>query len=151
MQMLFTYDSKTVETDANETLFLDILEQWQQTFYDNHEPLCANQLFINSLGMNQLRRCFQLDETHSFGMDLIDGEADVETNMKMDVTTTQLVYAIASSIKEEDPLYLFRDESFPDGQAMLKWAPMNDGDGREPRFISDDPIAEKKKERMVVG
>lgn len=148
MHMLFLYNTEVVDADLKNTVLLDAFEQWQQEFYDMHRPLCANNLYINSMGMNRLQRCYEIDDNHSFGMDLIDGEFNIDANIKMDVTPKRLIYAIASFINEDEPVYLLRDDTMADGQAMLKWSPSNDED--DDYLVPANPVDFKKKAQVLV-
>ena len=97
-------------------------------FHKEFKPFYANTLLLNYSALQLVQSCFDTSEYKNFGM---DGDYDLETNLKIDDHTKKaVVYALGSCIKEneDEPLYLVEDTTMADGMAMLKYIPDNDGD-----------------------
>ena len=95
----YDFDEIGVEKHT-ECLFVEIIIEWEKDF--NHTyPFCfANFLFSNESTMLLLKRCFDDVEREDFGMELINGQIDFETNFLIDDHSSRtMVYAIGSRIK----------------------------------------------------
>ena len=63
-------------------------------------------------------------------MELINGDIDIETNIKIGkCSKRQTIYAIGSRLDEDEPMFLVRDDTLADGMVILKYVP--DGDNEE--------------------
>ena len=83
---------KFIRCDFNENgtnirdvkFFLDLLEEWELDFHDHYFPFFTNSLFANSSTMTLLNNCFVLEPGEDCGMELINSEIDINTNLEID-------------------------------------------------------------------
>ena len=71
------------------------------------------------------------DTGYDFGMDLIDGEIDIDTNLEIEkFSKLKTVYAIGSMLqdKEDDPIFLVKNDSLGEEILVIKYTPDDDGD-----------------------
>lgn len=117
--------------------FLEQLEKWEIDFHARFSPYYSNCLFANYSTMKLITNCLNLDPNEECGMDLINGEIDIDTFMKIDKhSKTNAVYAIGSQLDMDEPMLLLNDEEVADGMLVLKYIPdIDDGDS-----IPDNPI-----------
>lgn len=123
------YDRHGQRIDDPAVLFHHFIEECETDFYSRSSPLAANRFKANARTMLLLQACFEIEE-ESFGM---DGDQDLETNMRIDAHSEKVtIFAIESSIpeKEDEPLFLLIDDSVPDGQFELLYVP-DEGDDEE--------------------
>jgi hypothetical protein len=120
---------------------MESIRKAEQDFHKRHTPLYANFLFGSSFVMGKIEhylindapddtviKLFNVSEDESerlddgsltCGMELIDGELDVEASFQIAKhSQNALVYALMSL--DEDDLYLVRDERLPDNTFILK-------------------------------
>jgi hypothetical protein len=115
----------------NDSFFMDTVKDWEIDFHKKHPIFYANYFFANSSTMILLKKCLNLQDNYTCGMDLIDGRVDLETNLEIEKHSEQnTVYAFGSEIEEnkEESLFLVNDDKISDGTVILKYIPDNDSD-----------------------
>ena len=109
------------------SFFLDLIEVWEKDFHDRFSPFFSNCLFCNSSTMILIKNCFVVEPNDDYGMELINGEIDLDKNLKIENhSKRQTVYAIGSKLDEDEPMFLIIDESMVDGMVILKYIPDSD-------------------------
>lgn len=76
--------------------------------------------------MNIVNKAFNMNDDESCGMELIDGEVDIDTNLEIEkFSSTKTVYAIGSKIteNEDEPIFLVTNDGISDGIVLLKYIP----------------------------
>jgi len=107
--------------------FLDLLKSWEQNFNEKFNPLKANYLFSNHKTMNLLYNCFYAESDEIFGMELLNDEIDLDTNLQIEeFSKNKTTYAIESGLDKDEPLFLIKTENFSDGIIVLKYISDND-------------------------
>ena len=107
----------------SDKIFTDYFYDWEVDFYKQHKPYYANFVFANSLTMMLFRRCYE-NPVEDYGMDLIDGEIDLDTNLAIDNhSKRRTVYAYGSKLKgrTDEPVYLIIDDSIKEGSIIFKF------------------------------
>jgi hypothetical protein len=124
------------------TFFLDIIGWWEKNFHDKYSPLFANCMSGNASTMILVKNCFITEPHEDFGMELINGNIDIQTNIKVGrCSKRQTVYAIGSRFDLDEPMFLVRDNDMVDGMVILKYVPDSyDEDEVSPRI----PVGMKK-------
>lgn len=115
-------------------LFSDLIAELETDYHRTMRPLRANVLTGNARVLLLLESCFVKEADETFGMDLIDGELNMDVNLKMDAHSKRtMVYAIGSRLKgnEDEPLFLVRDDSLSDRVVELGHRSDMDDDGPE--------------------
>lgn len=113
------------------SFFLELLDEWAQNFSKKHPTCPANHLFANSSTMLLIENCLCLKDDETCGMDLIDGEVDLDTNMEIEsYSKFATIYALGIGPNDE-PAFLVIDENLPDDKLILKYIPDNDLDNYE--------------------
>lgn len=121
---------------ASGRFILEKLREWETSFHEKFFPVYANVLEGHPLAMARLSRyCDEGGKSGlDFGMDLIDGEIDIDANMEMDDhSESTMVYAIGSQINEDEdePLLLVKNAALKDDILVLRYEDDNDGNGDE--------------------
>ncbi len=118
------FDYNGFNIDAK--LFSDLIREWEVEFNKEFKPFFANYILANNSTMLLLKSCFVSSDTENFGM---DGEFDIETNLKIEkYSQRQTIYALSSELNEDEPLYLVVDNKVSDGTIILKYIPDNDAE-----------------------
>jgi len=134
----FNGDGKSIRNDE---FFLDMIRKWEDDFYDRYSPFFANYLFANASTMILANQCLVTEPNEDLGMELIEGEVDLDTNLKIENYSKRVtIYALGTSHDLDEPLYFIRDDSMADGIVMLKYIPELDEDVLGP----DIPIEGEK-------
>jgi hypothetical protein len=108
----------------------------------------ANALFGSGNVLRLIKCCFNDTDHVIFGMEGVDGEFDIELNMKIEShSADQTVYAIGSGMegREDEPLFLISDNSFDNNQFALKYVPDNGSND-----ILDDLPALRTKAKLLI-
>jgi hypothetical protein len=110
---------------------LELQQEWEAAFHHQFNPYFANVLEGHPLAMQRLTKYMEGDEdsNYDFGMELIDGEIDIDTNMAIEeFSEEKTVYAIGSQFhdNEDNPLFLIKNENFAEDILVLKYVPDND-------------------------
>jgi len=141
------YDKEGVNTETGVYFMLQIKE-WEIDFHKKHPLYFANTLTANTSFMILLNHCLDLGTHEQCGMDLIDGEIDLDANLEMEShSDVQTIYAIGSEIEEnsEEPILLVVNDSLPDGTVVLEYSPDDDGDRIvEPIPVVSDTVRSRK-------
>lgn len=143
----FTFD-KTGYNKQDNLLFLEKIDAWELDFHQQFIPYCASHLFANSSTMLLIARSmdFNEEDRYDMGMDLINGEIDIDTNMAIEeYSNRRTIYALGSKIEgnEDEPLHLIIDDSMSDGTAILKYIP-DDDEEEEMTLEPTEPIGKEK-------
>jgi len=112
-----------------EECFLDLIRKWEDDFHDRYTPFFANYLFANASTMTLAYKCLVTEPNEDLGMELINEEIDLDTNLKIENYSKRCtIYALGSNHDLDEPLYFIRDESMSDGMVILKYVPDMDND-----------------------
>ena len=149
MEQLYKFNNRDYNADGTNLrdgqFFLDVVGTWEKDFHDRYYPFCSTHLLANASSMILLKNCFDLESTEDCGMDMIDGEIDLDKNLEMEKYSKRAtIYGIGSKLDEDEPLLLVRDDPLGDGMIMLKYVPDSDDDEVNPIIPVD---AEKIKAR----
>lgn len=142
----YDYDDEGINIETG-IYFLDIIKAWEIEFHNTYPLGYANYLFANESTMILLNKCLDLDKSQKCGMELINGEIDIDTNIEIgkfsDITT---VYAFNSQIEEniEEPLFLVIDEKIKDGKVLLKFIPDDDSEEDESHIPVNSDLIKMK-------
>ena len=104
--------------------FLDLIAEFETQFHNKFPDFYANHLFANNSTMNIINKAFNMDDDENCGMELIDGEVDIDTNLEIEkFSDTKTVYAIGSKIieNEDEPILLVTNDNISDGILLLKY------------------------------
>ena len=134
----FTPDGRHIGSGC---LIFELQKAWEESYHIKFKPLYANVIEGHPLAMMRLTQYFEGDEdsNYDFGMELVDGEIDLDTNLEIEkYSEVDTVYAIGSQIRfDEDgdgvPLFLVKNEHLKDDILVLKYVPDDeDASEREP-------------------
>ena len=123
--------------------FLYLIGEFEKDFHDKFSACYANHLFANYTTMKLIDKAMNFDEVGSSGMDLIDGEVDLDANMEMEkYSETKTVYAIGSRIaeNEDEPVFLVINNKLSDGLLLLKY--IDDDESDEVQKPVREPVGE---------
>ena len=113
------------------SFLMDTVKEWEMDFHKKHPVCYANYLFSNDSTMILFNKCLNLDSNENCGMDLIEGQIDLDTNLKIEeYSQSKIIYGIGSEIEEnkDEPLFLVINEKIIDGTVVLKYIPDDDSD-----------------------
>lgn len=114
----------------NGLFFMDFVKSCERAFYEKNLPFHANFLFGNDTTMIMVKNCMEREPETDYGMDLINGEIDLDTNLEVETYCKRsTVYGIGSESDDDEPLFLIRDNDELDGRIVLKYVPDNDDEG----------------------
>ena len=114
--------------------FMDLIGEFEHDFHDKFPTCFANHLFANLTTMALIDKALNLDKNESSGMDLIDGEIDLDANLAMEeFSNDSTVYAIGSKIEEneDEPIFLVRNDKIYNGAIVLKYITDEDSEDIE--------------------
>lgn len=147
------YDSNGFNI-KNGRLFLEYIAECENDFYNDSVIFFSNYFFANSSTMCLIKSCFNTEVNDDFGMDLIEGEINLDMNLTIEKhSKRKTTYAIGSNVKgnEDEPLFLIIDEEIKDGEFILKYISDNDdndsdsNDGDLGMYICDDRKMRERK------
>ena len=98
--------------------------------------------------MALISRCLDLGNNEKCGVELINGDVDIETHMKMEAHSRyHTIYAVGSEVpgNEEEPIFLIIDDKLANGIVWLKY--IDDAEGEEERMT--EPVNSDEKRVMV--
>jgi hypothetical protein len=132
MEIRERYYFSSFEFDANGrrrtdgTPFREIVKDFERDFRKRHPSHFASFLFANNRTMLLLQYSCDADENAIYGMNVIEGDFDPETNYNIEKDSKyKIVYGIDSAYSQinEDayPLTLLIDDKIPDGMVVLKY------------------------------
>jgi hypothetical protein len=120
-------------------LFSEFIKECEIHFHKEFIIFYADYLFANSSAMLLLKRCFVSKKNEDFGMDLIDGEINLDKNLEIEnYSKRKTIYAIETQYSLEEPLFLIIDDTLYDGVFILKY--ISDDDDNEDNVEYDIPV-----------
>ena len=125
-------------------LFLNLIHEWDKDFNERYSPFFANYVFANDSTMILIKKCMESNTNEGYGMDLINGDIDLDTNLKIEsYSKRKTVYGLGSKLNgnKDEPLFLIIDEKIGDDTVIYKYVPDDDTDDIEPEI----PIPVEKK------
>lgn len=128
----FSHDGIHIYSDK---FIMDLQREWEDSFHKQFNPYYANIIEGHPSAMLRLTKYMACGrETKSdFGMELINGEIDIDTNLNIEkYSHIRTVYAIGSQLHnvEDRPLFLIKNESLRDDILVMKYT-SDDEDGSE--------------------
>ena len=137
------FDDEGVNAETDQ-YFMELIGEYERDFHEKHPIHFANYLFANDSTMNLFNKALDMEEDQKCGMDLIDGEIDLETNMEIETySDIRTVYAIGSEMNEnEEPVFLIIDDKIGEGKIILKYIPDDDNsrENETPEIVVNDRI-----------
>jgi len=133
MEQHYKFNRLEFNDDGNSTrvdeCFLDLIKKWEGDFHDRYSPFFANYLFANASTMILASQCLVTEPNEDLGMELINEEIDLDTNLKIENYSKRVtIYALGSNHDLDEPLYFVRDDSMADGMVILKYVLEHDED-----------------------
>ncbi len=127
---------------------MDLQHDWEASFHDTFPPYYANVIEGHPLSMLRLTKYMDAGEEtdYDFGMELIDGEIDIDTNIAIGKHSDyETVFAIGSMLHdmEDEPLFLVKNENLADEILVLKYVPDDEGEENEKDNVPAESIAVK--------
>jgi len=138
------YEKDGFSTSGGEH-FLDTLERWEHGFYINRKCY-ANHMMANEATMKHLRGYCGLDNEYRLGMDMVDGDADLDANMAAEeFSQHKTVYAIGSRLaaNEDEPIWLLINDSLEDDKVVFYYIPDDDDEEESPE---NTPTPERERQ-----
>jgi hypothetical protein len=128
MEQHYKFSNRDFDDNGTNTkdsaFFLDLVGGWEKDFHERFSPFFSNCLFGNASAMILVKKCFVAEPDEDYGMELINGEIDLEKNLTLEnYSKRQTVYAIGSRFDLDEPMFLVRDDDMVDGLAILKYVP----------------------------
>lgn len=126
----------------------DLQHEWEESFHNQFNPFFANVLEGHPLAMQQLTLYMEggNKSDYDFGMELIDGEIDVDTNLAIEeFSEEKTVYAIGSQFHddEDNPLFLIKNDAISEEILVLKYVPDSDEEEEAELLPVTDEIISK--------
>ena len=140
MEIIIPFKKLDFTTDGTQILsgkwIYELQREWEAAFHNKFNPYFANILEGHPLAMHRLTRFMDGGEIsgYDFGMELIDGEIDLDTNLAIEkFSYTKTVYAIGSQFHddEDNPLFLIKNENISDEILVLKYVADDDATEEE--------------------
>ena len=137
MEMIVAFRKSDYSDDGTHLLsdrfIMEVQRDWEESFHNKFNPLYANTIEGHPSAMIRLTKYMDAGEDtgYDFGMDLIDGEIDIDTNLEIEkFSKLKTVYAIGSMLqdKEDDPIFLVKNDSLGEEILVIKYTPDDDGD-----------------------
>lgn len=102
---------------TSDKFILELQRDWEELFHNKFKPFYANVLEGHPNAMKRLTQFIEgKNPEYDYGMELIDGEIDIDTNLAIEnYSTTKTIYAIGSQFHndEDNPLSLVKNENYP--------------------------------------
>jgi hypothetical protein len=149
MELIIPFRKSDYSDDGTHLLsdrfILEVQHDWEELFFNKFKPFYANALEGHPSAMLRLTRYMEAGEEtdYDFGMDLIDGEIDIDTNLKIEkFSKVHTVYAIGSRFheNEDEPLLLLKNDSLKEDILVIKYVPDDDGEENETENIPVDAV-----------
>ena len=122
--------------------FAEMQRDWESDFYNQFKPFYANVLEGHPAAMLRITRYWEGDEPeYDFGMDRINSEIDLDTNLAIDkFSDTKTVYAIGSQLHddEDNPLFLVKNENLSEEILVLKYVSDDEDSSEDERIPIND-------------
>ncbi len=124
---------------------MELQREWEEQFYNKFNPFLANALEGHPSAMQRLTVYMDAgdDSNYDFGMELIDGEIDIDTNLEIEkFSKVSTVYAIGSQFHddEDNPLFLIKNDSLPEDILVLKYIKDDDDEDSNEAIPIDDKV-----------
>lgn len=149
MEKIFPFKKADYSADgthiSSDRYIMELQKEWEEEFHNQFNPYFANAIEAHPSAMLRLTKYMAFDEEDSnmdFGMELIDGEIDIDTNLEIEkFSNSQTVYAIGSQFHddEDNPLFLIKNEKLSENFLVLKYI-ADDGEDEE---TQNAPITDK--------
>ncbi len=155
MELIIPFKKSDFTTDGIHAhtgkIIFELQQEWEELYHYKFNPLFANIIEGHPLAMQRFTQYCEPDEScgYDFGMELIDGEIDIDTSLEIEnYSETRTVYAIGSRIHmDEDgdglPIFLIKNDKLKDDILVLRHEP--DGDNEEEIFPVREPAVFDKK------
>jgi len=145
----FTPDGEHISSGK---IIFELQKDWEESFHNKFNPIYANVIEGHPLAMQRLTTYNDFGEStnYDFGMELINGEIDIDTNLAIETySESKIVYAFGSQYNfDEDgdgvPLLLVKNDKLKDDILVLKYVPDDD----ESDIDEEIPIDVREKERL---
>lgn len=115
---------------ASNKFVLELQRDWEEQFHHKFKPYYANVIEGHPAAMQRLTQYMEGETPeYDFGMELIDGEIDIDTNLEIETfSESKTVYAIGSQFHddEDNPLFLVKNDNISDQILLLKYVPDDD-------------------------
>jgi len=126
----FSDDGTHIPSDK---FVMELQRDWEELFYNKFKPFYANAIEGHPSAMLRLTRYMEAGEKtdYDFGMELIDGEIDIDTNLQIEkFSDLHTVYAIGSQFheNEDEPLLLLKNDSLKEEILVIKYVSDDDGE-----------------------
>lgn len=130
MELIVPFKKNSFSKDGihltSDKCIFELQNDWENSFHFKYKPYYANVIEGHPLAMQRLTHYFEEDEDtgFDFGMDLIDGKIDIDTNLKIeDYLQKQTVFAIGSQLNLEDdtPILLVKNDKLSQEILLLKY------------------------------
>lgn len=130
--------------------FCDFIAQLERDYHEEMHPMKANVFAANARVLLLLESCFELEENTIMGMDLIDGELNMEVNAAIERHSKMITLCgLESKLpgNEDEPLLLVRDTRLHDTVVELYWMPDDDDNGTDTPYV---PAAHRHRQPVPV-
>lgn len=139
MELVFSFRKADFSDDGThlptDRFIMELQRDWEESYHNKYSPLFANTIEGHPSAMLRLTRYMDAGEktAYDFGMELVDGEIDIDTNLEIEkFSKYRTVYAIGSMLpdKEDDPIYLVKNDGLGEEILVLKYTP-DDEEGED--------------------
>lgn len=145
----FTPDGEHVHSGK---IIFELQKEWEESYHNKFNPFYANVIEGHPLAMQRLTLYSDMGErtNYDFGMELIDGEIDIDTNLEIEkYSESDTVYAIGSQLQlDEDgdglPIFLIKNDKLKENILVLKYVPDEDDENNE--FPPADPTVTSRED-----
>ena len=127
---------------SNGKFIMELQGDWEADFHNKFNLYYANIIEAHPIAMNRFNQYYEGGEetNFNFGMEKIDGEIDLDTNLAIDeFTGGQTVFAVGSQLLDNDdnPLFLVKNDNLSPEIILLKY----DEEGNDEENLSKEPVA----------
>ncbi len=129
------YRQSGFHNTRSDITFLDFIFECEQEFHRELKPLYANVMSASSATFQLLKTCFVENDGLHCGMESMDGEVDIDMNIKIEeFSENSTIYALGSMMEEniDEPIFLVVDDGLPDTCFSLKYSPDDDEEDEVP-------------------
>ena len=146
----FTPDGEHISSGK---IIYELQKEWEESYHYKFKPFYANVIEGHPLAMQRLTVYSDMGEqtNYDFGMELIDGKIDIDTNLEIETySESDTVYAIGSQFQFDEegdglPIFLIKNDNLKDDILVLKYVPDDD----ENDFTEEIPVDVLEKERIT--
>jgi hypothetical protein len=149
LQKTYSFNKNDFDTDGfhieTGQWLIDLIGEFEARFHTEYHPYYANQLLTNDYTMQMIHCAMGGGKNESYGMDLVDGEINLELSLEIDKFTELLtVFGIGSKLpeNEDEAILLAKDPSLLDGQLVLRYVPDEEDETPAPTL---GPIKDKER------